>query len=136
MTEGPRIVVCFKYSLDVDEIHVDPNTNTLILGQVPRKISNFDKNALEAAIKLKEEHGGEVIALTACSEDPSKGVKEALAMGVDIAYIVSDPSFEDSDPFTTSLVLAEAIKKIGSFDLILCGEAAIDGFAGQPGMPH
>jgi len=131
MPEGPRIIVCFKYSRDVDEIQVDPNTNTPILERVPRKISNFDKNALEAAIKLKEEHSGEIIAVTACSEDPSKGIKEALAMGADMAYIVNDPSLEDSDAFTTSLVLAEAIKKIGSFDLILCGEAAIDGFAGQ-----
>ncbi|MFQ6124695.1 MAG: electron transfer flavoprotein subunit beta/FixA family protein [Candidatus Heimdallarchaeota archaeon] len=131
MLEGPRIIVCFKYSLDVDEIQVDPNTNTPILEQVPRKISDFDKNALEAAIKLKEEHGGEVIAVTACSVDPSKGVKEALAMGADMVYIVSDPSIEDSDAFITSLLLAKAIKKIGTFDLIFCGEAAIDGFAGQ-----
>ncbi|MFX0196773.1 MAG: electron transfer flavoprotein subunit beta/FixA family protein [Candidatus Hodarchaeota archaeon] len=131
MPEGLKIVVCFKYSLDVDEIQVNPDTNTPILEQVPRKISDFDKNALEAAIKLKEEHGGEVIAVTACPVDPSKGVKEALAMGADMAYIVSDPSIENSDAFTTSLLLAKAIKKIGSFDLILCGEAAIDGFSGQ-----
>lgn len=60
---------------------MDPNTNTPILEQVPRKISNFDKNALNTAIKLKEEHGGEVITVTACLVNPFKGVKEALAMG-------------------------------------------------------
>ena len=131
MPDGLRIVVCFKYSLDVDEIKIDPSSKSLIFEGVPRKISNFDKNALEAAIKLKEEHGGEVVAVTACPEETSKGVKEALAMGVDMAYIVSDPAFTDSDASATSLVLAEAIKKIGSFDLILCGEASIDGFTGQ-----
>ncbi|MFX1514462.1 MAG: electron transfer flavoprotein subunit beta/FixA family protein [Promethearchaeota archaeon] len=131
MSENLRIIVCFKYSLDVDEIQVDHKTNTLIMEGVPRKISDFDKNALEAAIKLREKHGGEVIAVSACPEAASKGIKEVLAIGADMAYIVNDPSVQDSDASAISLILAKAIKKIGSFDLILCGEASIDGFAGQ-----
>ena len=131
MPEGLRIVVCFKYSLDVDEIQVDLNNNTPIFKGVPRKISDFDKNALEAAIKLKETNGGEVIVVTACSEDPSKGVKEALAMGADSAYIVSHPVLNEADAYSTSLILAKIISKMNSYDLILCGEASIDGFSGQ-----
>jgi len=129
--EDLRIVICFKYSLDVDEIRVDSNTSAPILEGVPRKISDFDKNALETAIKLKETYGGEVISITAYPAEASKGIKETLAVGADRAYLVSHPSLKDADAFTISLVLAEAIKKIGAFDLILCGEASIDGFAGQ-----
>jgi len=123
-----RILVCLKQAIDVSQIKSDKTTGLLLLANVPRKISDFDKNALEEAIRLKEKFGGEVLTLTVGSEDPKTTVREALAIGADKAYIVADPILEEQDTLATSYVLAEAIKKIGLIDLILCGETSIDGY--------
>lgn len=128
-----RIVVCVKQALDVSQIKVDTATRRLITVDAPKKISDFDKNALEEAVRLKEKLGGEVVTLTLGPEDAKTTVREALAMGADKAYVVSDPVFEGGDTMATSYVLAEAVKKIGAFDLILCGEASIDSFSAQVG---
>lgn len=129
----PRIIVCLKYAIDVTNIKIDPATRKLITAEAPRKISDFDKNALEEAIKIKEKYGGEVIALTLSSEDASPALKEALAMGADKAFLVKDSSLQNSDTLTVSHILAEAIRKIGSFNLIICGEASIDSCSEQVG---
>jgi len=128
-----RILVCVKQAIDVSQLKVDTATRRLITVDAPKKISDFDKNALEEAVRLKERLGGEVITLTVGPEDAKTTIREALAMGADKAYIVSDPVFEDSDTLATSYILAEAVKKLGQFDLILCGEASIDSFSAQVG---
>jgi len=129
----PRIIVCVKQALDVTQIRADPATRHLITVDAPRKISDFDKNALEEAIRLKEKMGAEVIVLTVTCEDAKMTLREALAIGADKAYLVWDPSFENSDTLATSYILAEAIKKLGNFDLILCGEASVDSYSAQVG---
>ncbi|UCE29856.1 MAG: electron transfer flavoprotein subunit beta/FixA family protein [Candidatus Bathyarchaeota archaeon] len=129
----PTIIVCLKQALDVAELKVDSTTQRVLTANAPRKISDFDKNALEEAVKLKEKLGGEVITVTVGSEKAKMVLKEALAMGTDRAYLLSDPSFEHSDTLAISYILAEGIKKLGSYDLILCGEASIDSYSGQVG---
>ena len=128
-----RILVCIKQAVDVSQVKVDAATRRLITVDAPKKISDFDKNALEEAIRIKEKLGGEVFTVTVGPEDAKTTVREALAMGADKAYLISDPIFENSDTLATSYILAEAIKKIGPFDLILCGEASIDSFSAQVG---
>jgi electron transfer flavoprotein beta subunit len=117
----------------VTQIKVDSTTRRLIITGTPRKISDFDKNALEEAVRVKEKLGGEVVALTVSAEDAKTTLREALAMGADKAYLITDPSLQDSDALVTSYVLAQAVKKISSFDLILCGEATIDSYSAQVG---
>jgi len=129
-----RILVCVKQALDVSQLKVDPATRRLITVDAPKKISDFDKNALEEAVRLREKLGGEVVTLTVGSEDAKTTVREALAIGADRAYVVSDPSFEGSDTLATSYILAEAVKKLGQFNLILCGEASVDSFSAQIGL--
>jgi len=128
-----RTIVCIKQALDVTELKVDSATRRIITVDAPRKISDFDKNALEEAIRLKEKLGGEVIVITVSPEDATMTLREALAMGADKAYMVSDPSFEKSDTLVTSHILSETIKKLGEFDLILCGEASVDSYSAQVG---
>ncbi len=128
-----RIFVCVKQAVDVSQLKVDSATRRVITVDAPKKISDFDKNALEEAIRVKEKLGGEVFTVTVGSEDAKTTLREALAMGADKAFLISDPIFENSDPLATSYILAEAIKKIGPFDLILCGEASIDSFSAQVG---
>ena len=128
-----RIIVCIKQAMDVSQIKVDTATRRLITVDAPKKLSDFDKNALEEAIRLKEKLGGEVVTLTLGPEDAKTTIREALAMGADKAYVVSDPVFEGGDTVATSYVLAEAVRKLGPFDLILCGEASIDSFSALVG---
>jgi len=128
-----KIIACIKQALDVTELKVDSATRQVITVDAPRKISDFDKNALEEAVRLKEKLGGEVIVVTVSPEDATMTLREALAMGADKAYMVSDPSFEKSDTLVTSHILSEAIKKLGEIDLILCGEASVDSYSAQVG---
>lgn len=100
----------------------------------PRKMSDFDKNGLEEAIKIKEKLGdAEVCTVTVSSEDAKAVLREGLAMGADRAYLVSDPGLRDMDTAGTAYVLSEAVRKIGEYSLILCGETSLDSFSGLVG---
>jgi len=127
------ILVCIKYALDVTELKIDPSSKTPMLQGVPRKISDIDRNAVEEAVVLKEKHGGKVVMLTFGPKEATGGLKEALAIGADEAYLIEDPSNGLLDTRATSTALATGIKKLGNFDLIICGEATVDGFSSQVG---
>jgi electron transfer flavoprotein beta subunit len=129
-----RIIVCLKQAVDVSQLKVDSATRQLLVAGAPRKMSDFDKNALEEAIRIKEKLGDvEVFTLTVAMEDAKAVLREALAMGADKAYVVNDPGFKDVDTLGTAYVLAEAVKKIGEHGLILCGETSLDSFSGLVG---
>jgi len=127
------ILVCIKQVPDTAEIKIDPVTNTLIRAGVPSIVNPFDKNALEAAVQLKEVHGGSVTVISMGPPQAKVALKECLSVGADRAVLISDRLFGGSDTFATSYILASAIKKLGIFDLILCGKQAIDGDTGQIG---
>ena len=129
-----RIIVCLKQAVDVSQLKVDSKTSQLLTASAPKKISDFDKNALEEAIRIRERLGEvEVYTVTVSSEDAKSVLREALATGADKAYLVNDPTLQNVDTWATAYVLAESIKKIGNFDLILCGEASLDSFSGLVG---
>jgi len=129
-----RIIVCLKQAVDVSQLKVDPATRQLLIASAPKKISDFDKNALEEAVRIKEKLGDvEIFTLTLTSEDAKAVLREALAMGADKAYVVYDPSLKDIDTSGTAYILAEAINKIGGFNLVLCGETSLDSFSGLVG---
>jgi electron transfer flavoprotein beta subunit len=123
-----------KQAVDVTQLKVDPATRQLITASTPRKMSDFDKNALEEAVRLKEKNAGvEVVTVTVASEEAKTVLREALAMGADEAYVVFEPSLQDIDTLGTAQVLAATVKKIGEYDLVLCGESSLDGFSGLVG---
>jgi electron transfer flavoprotein beta subunit len=126
-----NIIVCEKQVVDVAEIKIDSSTKKPILAGVPQKISDMDKNALEEAIKIKEKLGGKITVLTIGAPDAKERMKELLAMGADEGVLISPP--EHADYHVVAHLLADAIKKIGSYDIIFCGEASIDMFSGQMG---
>jgi len=129
-----RIIVCLKQAVDVSQLKVDPATRQLITASAPRKMSDFDKNALEEAIKIKEKLGdAEICTVTVSTEDAKAVLREALAMGADRAFFVNEPTFKDVDTFGTAYILAEMIRKIGEYSLILCGETSLDSFSGLVG---
>jgi len=126
-----KLIVCAKQIIDVSEMKIDSSSNKPIVEGTPNVINEIDKNAMEEAIKIKEKNGGKITVLTVSSKDAKEKIKELLAMGADEAVIVKSP--EDSDYHMTAQLLSEAIKKIGEYDLILCGEASVDLFSGQMG---
>jgi electron transfer flavoprotein beta subunit len=129
-----RIIVCLKQAVDISQLKVDPATRRLLIASAPKKISDFDKNALEEAIRVREKLGDvEIFTLTVTSEDAKAVLREALAIGADKAYVVNDSSFKDVDTLGTAHILMEAIKKIGEFNLVLCGETSLDSFSGLVG---
>lgn len=126
-----NIIICAKQVVDVSEMKIDQSTKKPILQGVPQKISDIDKNALEEAIKIKEKDGGKITVLTVGPVNAKERIKELLAMGADEGVLVTAP--DNIDYYMTATLLTEAVKKIGQYDLILCGEASIDMFSGQIG---
>ncbi|WP_371367854.1 Caffeyl-CoA reductase-Etf complex subunit CarD [Sporomusa rhizae] len=128
-----EIVVCIKQVPDTTEVKIDPVTNTLIRQGVPSIVNPFDKNAVEAALQLKEKHGGKVTVISMGPPQAKDALKECLAMGADAAVLISDRAFGGADTLATSYALAAAIRKLGKVDIIFCGKQAIDGDTGQVG---
>ncbi|HEY3426865.1 MAG TPA: electron transfer flavoprotein subunit beta/FixA family protein [Negativicutes bacterium] len=128
-----EIIVCVKQVPDTTEVKIDPVTNTLIRQGVPSIVNPFDKNAVEAALQLKEKHGGKVTVLSMGPPQAKDALKECLAMGADTAILISDRTFGGADTLATSYTLAAAIRKLGTYDIIICGKQAIDGDTAQVG---
>lgn len=127
-----KIIVCIKQVPNTTEIKIDPVTNTLKRDGVPSIINPDDKAALEAALRIKEQSGAEVVALTMGPPQAEKALREALAMGADGAYLLTDRAFAGSDTLATSTIIAAAVKKLGA-DAVFCGRQAIDGDTAQVG---
>lgn len=101
--------------------------------KVPLTMNLYDKHAVEAALRIKERYGGKVIAISMAPPHAIEILREALAMGVDDAILLSDKRLVGSDTLATSYALSQAILKIGNFDLILCGMESTDGNTGHVG---
>jgi len=126
-----KIAVCLKYGLDVDEIKIDQETGALRLANVPRKFGDYDYNALTEAARLGREEGNQVTILVFGPAAARQGLKEAMAMGADQAIVLEDPLEGAGGTQVSVEVIARAVEKLGGMDLILCGEASIDGASYQ-----
>jgi electron transfer flavoprotein beta subunit len=116
------------------QFKVDTRTNMVALpaGSTPA-ISAYDELAVEAALRLRDDLGGEITAVSLCNDPVMNIIKKPLAMGVDELILLQDPDFEGGDAMTTARILTAAAKKIGDYDLILCGRQAGDWDNGQVG---
>ena len=128
-----NIIVLIKQVPDTSEVKINRETNTLIRDGVPSIINPFDRYAIEEAILLREQHGGKVTAVTMGPPQAAESLKEAVALGVDDVVLLSDRAFAGADTWATSYTLAQGIKKIGNFDLVIAGKQAIDGDTAQVG---
>lgn len=125
-----NIVVCVKYVPDAQGDRGFEADNTTDREAVDGLLSELDEYAVEAALQLVEAGEGEVTVLTMGPEDAVAAVKKSLQMGADRGVVVTDEAIAGSDSVATSLVLAEAIRKIGQeapVDLVLTGLASTDG---------
>jgi electron transfer flavoprotein beta subunit len=128
-----NIVVCIKQVPDTTDVKIDPATNTLIRDGVESVINPFDAYAIEEAVRLKERLGGKVTAITMGPPQAENALREALSLGCDDSILISDRKFAGSDTWATSYTLAMAIRKLGAFDVIICGKQASDGDTAQVG---
>lgn len=134
-----NIIVCIKqvmdpetpasaFKINADGLAVEPTPG------IPPVVNGFDENAVEAALRIKEAAGGSITVISMGNNFVMDVMKKPLSMGADQMILVQDEAVENLDPFATAKVLSEAIKKIGEYDLILCGRQASDWDNGH--VPH
>jgi electron transfer flavoprotein beta subunit len=134
-----HIAVCVKQIQDPEMptalLRVDASANTMMLASsVSPVISPFDEQAVEAALRIRDTLGEvKITVLTMGAQAARQVLKVALSLGADEGVLLSDAACQDSDSYTTALVLSAAIKKLGDVDLVLTGRQAADLDAGIVG---
>lgn len=128
-----KILTLLKCSLDVSEIKVDPASRELRLAGVPLRLGNIDRSVVEAAVRLKETHGAEVLGLSYAPPVARDAFRDVLAMGLDEVSVIADPSSAETDAGTVVSILEAAIRRVAPFDLVLCGFSSDDGYSFQIG---
>ncbi len=128
------IIVCIKRVPDLAEaeLEIDAAGRGLETDDLDYDINEWDDFAVEAAVQLKEKHGGKVTAISVGDEDAEEVLRRALAMGADEAILLSDDAFEGSDPFAIAKALHTCIAEL-SFDVVVCGAISSDGTSGHTG---
>lgn len=139
-----NLIVCMKVTPKIEQIKFDEQKKTIVREGVENEINDADKNALEAALKLKDSAGGRVVVLSMGPPSFEPFLQVAVAMGADDAVLLSDRAFGGADTYATSRVLAAGVEKLKPYDVVLCGEASSDSsteqvppsIAGWLGVPH
>jgi electron transfer flavoprotein beta subunit len=133
-----NVVVCVKQVIDPEAppafFKIDASNNMVAMPGVPPVIDPFGEYAVEASLKIKDDKGGKITAISMGANLLREVVKKPLSMGADELILLEDEAFVGGDSWTTAYALAMAIKKIGKYDLILCGREASDTNAGQTGL--
>lgn len=127
-----NIVVLVKSAVDEAELRADLSGHPILKGAAT-KMSTFDMNGVEEAVKLKEHNGGTVIVLTLGGAEAKKAIKEAMAMGGTKAVHILVEAADAPDSLGTAYCLAQAIKRIGAVDLVVSSEGASDTYQGEVG---
>jgi len=133
------VFVCIKQVPGTVDVKIDPKTGSLERENIPAIINPLDKHAIEAALQLKDRNGAETIAISMGPTQAEEALREALAMGIDKACLLTDKAFAGADTLATSYTIAQAIRKflaeIGDPRdyLVICGTQAIDGDTAQVG---
>ena len=133
-----NMIVCVKQVMDPETpaaaFRIDPEAKRAIAPKdTEMVISPFDANGVESALQLKDDTGGKMSILSMGGESCREVIRHCLAMGADEGFQLTDPAFDDFDAYATAANLAEAIKKIGEYDIIFCGRQDADWDAGQVG---
>jgi electron transfer flavoprotein beta subunit len=128
-----RVIVTIKQILDPAGFTVHRRLERVFINRESYVINPNDKNALETALQLKDAHGAEVVILSLGEPRVDDALREALAIGADQAFLLTDEAFAKADAAAAALILGRAIEKIGDYDLILTGQQALDTGASQIG---
>ena len=126
-----NVIVCIKQVPEIEQVRVDEACGKVVHPPGAEMVNPFDMYAIEEGLRLKEKTGGKVTAISVGPKENEVSLREALSLGVDEAVLLNDRSFLTEDPIATARVLAAGIKKLGEFDLILCGKQAVDDDSAQ-----
>jgi electron transfer flavoprotein beta subunit len=126
-----KIIVCVKQVPASDEVQFDHVQKKVVREGVELVINPLDLHGIEAALKIKDATGAEVVAVSLGPPPAEKALRRAIAMGCDRGVLVCDREFAGSDTLSTSKALAAVVSKLGGADLILCGDHTTDGDTGQ-----
>lgn len=126
-----NIIVCIKVVTDPEAptstFKIDPEGQHVIPAQgVPPVLNPYDENCLEAALRIKDSQPSKITVISLGKNIPKAVIKKSLAVGADDLILVEDEGFDELDGYTTAYLLAETIKKISEYDLILTGRMAAD----------
>jgi len=127
-----NIVVLVKSAVDEAELRADPAGHPVLKGAAA-KMSSFDANGVEEAVKQKEANGGTVTVVSLGGADAKKAIKEAMAMGGTKAVHIVAEQPDAPDSLGTAYCLAKAVRTVGSVDLVVCSEGSSDTYQGQVG---
>lgn len=127
------IIVCIKQVPGTTKVEVDPITGVLKRDGVDSKMNPYDLYALETAITIKENSGGNVKVISMGPPQAKEIIREAYTMGADEGVLVSDRKFAGADVLATSYTLSQGVKQMGKFDFIICGKQTTDGDTAQVG---
>ena len=133
MRKDFKIIVLIKQVPDIEKVRFDVEKGRVDRSSAPAETNPFDLNALEAALQIKERYGGVVTVISMGPRQAESSLKDAIARGADRAILLTDPRLAGADTIATARALAAAVRKLGEFDLILCGEKTVDGDTGQVG---
>lgn len=129
-----KIVVCVKQVPDSTEVKINPETNTLVREGIASIINPFDMYGIEEALRIKEKIADTTVTVLSMGPpQAAESLREAIAMGVDEAVLLSDRAFAGADTLATAYALSKGIEKLGGVDLVFCGKQAIDGDTAQVG---
>lgn len=128
-----NIFVCIKQVPGTNKVDIDPVTGTLKRGGVDSKMNPYDLYALETALRLRERCGGKVSVVSMGPPQAETVIREAYAMGADEGVLLSDRRFGGADVLATSYALSQGVRRLGGFDLLLCGKQTTDGDTAQVG---
>ena len=128
-----NILVCIKQVPGSSNVEVDPVTGVLKRDGIKSKMNPYDLYAIELALSLKEQYGGKVEVITMGPPQAKEIIIEAVCMGADCGTVLSDRRFAGADVLATAGTIAEGIKKLGDFDIIICGKQTTDGDTAQVG---
>jgi len=128
-----NVVVCLKQVPGTTQVKIDPQTNTLIRQGIENIINPFDTYAIEEGVRLRERTGGKVTAISMGPPQAETALREAISLGADEGILLSDPAFAGADTWTTSYTISAALRKLGQYDLVICGRQTLDGDTGHVG---
>ncbi len=133
MSAGLNIVVCIKQVPETTEVEFDEETGRLQREGVDSIVNPFDEYAIEEGLRLKERFGGVVKVMSMGPPQAESALREAIALGCDEAWLATDRAFAGADTWATSLTLTHCVRKLGAYDVIICGLKTTDGDTGQVG---
>ena len=126
-----NIIVCIKEVACLQKVSSSQEYSSR--DQYQKEINPYDLYAIETAVQIKNKLGGKITAISMGADSARNVLEQSLARGVDRAILISDRQFAGADTLATASVLAETVKKIKHFDLVICGKQAVDGDTAQIG---